>query len=216
MQTTTPTSHQSVFLQAGCPSWRPTNSVKALKAINWGKGRNITSARWHVTLCDPMLMYLSYIQKWLNTNGLLYDHTYWRLLYGTAGHCIKWRLVLHISHLTWTCNYSKHCGWVRVVAYNIQCQQPWWLLDFLGYGPKTLFVSNTQRDVHKSFIATRRHPVQKRQLKANKDVHKVCYTSSKLISYNMVQICQPVGGQHSSYIPAAVETRHCLTHVDLV
>ena len=30
-QTTTPTSHHSVFLQAGCPSCRPTNSVKALK-----------------------------------------------------------------------------------------------------------------------------------------------------------------------------------------
>jgi len=31
MQTTTPTSHHSVFLQAGCPSRCPTNSVKALK-----------------------------------------------------------------------------------------------------------------------------------------------------------------------------------------
>jgi len=29
---TTPASHHSVFLQAGCPSCRPTNSVKALKA----------------------------------------------------------------------------------------------------------------------------------------------------------------------------------------
>ena len=31
-QTTTPAPHLSVFLQAGCPSCRPTNSVKALKA----------------------------------------------------------------------------------------------------------------------------------------------------------------------------------------
>jgi len=31
-QTTTPTSHHSVFLRARCPSCRPTNSVKALKA----------------------------------------------------------------------------------------------------------------------------------------------------------------------------------------
>jgi len=30
-QTTTPAPHHSVFLQAGCPSCRPTNSVKALK-----------------------------------------------------------------------------------------------------------------------------------------------------------------------------------------
>jgi len=32
-QITTPTPHHSVFLQAGCPSCRPTNSVKALKAL---------------------------------------------------------------------------------------------------------------------------------------------------------------------------------------
>ena len=31
-QITTPAPHNSVFLQAGCPSCRPTNSVKALKA----------------------------------------------------------------------------------------------------------------------------------------------------------------------------------------
>jgi len=30
-QITTPATHHSVFLQAGCPSCRPTNSVKALK-----------------------------------------------------------------------------------------------------------------------------------------------------------------------------------------
>ena len=30
-QITTPAIHHSVFLQAGCPSCRPTNSVKALK-----------------------------------------------------------------------------------------------------------------------------------------------------------------------------------------
>jgi len=33
-QTTMPTSHHLVFLQAGCPSCHPTNSVKALKACN--------------------------------------------------------------------------------------------------------------------------------------------------------------------------------------
>ena len=32
-QITMPAPHQSVFLQAGCPSCRPTNSVKALKAV---------------------------------------------------------------------------------------------------------------------------------------------------------------------------------------
>ena len=33
-QITTPAHHHSVFLQAGCPSSRPTNSVKALKAYS--------------------------------------------------------------------------------------------------------------------------------------------------------------------------------------
>jgi len=32
-QITTPAPHYSVFLQAGCLSCRPTNSVKALKAV---------------------------------------------------------------------------------------------------------------------------------------------------------------------------------------
>ena len=35
-QITTPAPHLSVFLQAGCPSCRPTNSVKALKGKNSG------------------------------------------------------------------------------------------------------------------------------------------------------------------------------------
>ena len=30
--TSSPAPHHSVFLQAGCPSWRPTNSVKERKA----------------------------------------------------------------------------------------------------------------------------------------------------------------------------------------
>jgi len=34
-QITTPAPHHSSFLQACCPSCRPTNSVKALKAILW-------------------------------------------------------------------------------------------------------------------------------------------------------------------------------------
>ena len=36
-QITTPAPHHSSFLQAGCPSCRPTNSVKALKASLWNQ-----------------------------------------------------------------------------------------------------------------------------------------------------------------------------------
>jgi len=35
---TMPAPHHSVFLQAGCPSCRPTNSVKALKALQSTEG----------------------------------------------------------------------------------------------------------------------------------------------------------------------------------
>jgi len=34
-QITTPAPHRSVFLQAGCPSCHPTNSVKALRLHKW-------------------------------------------------------------------------------------------------------------------------------------------------------------------------------------
>jgi len=34
-QITTPAPHHSVFVQAGCPSCHPTNSVKALKAVSY-------------------------------------------------------------------------------------------------------------------------------------------------------------------------------------
>jgi len=36
-QITTPAPHRSIFLQARCPSCRPTNSVKALKAESYKK-----------------------------------------------------------------------------------------------------------------------------------------------------------------------------------
>ena len=41
-QITTPAPHHSVCLQAGCPSCRPTNSVKALKAL-YTEGSNLST-----------------------------------------------------------------------------------------------------------------------------------------------------------------------------
>jgi len=38
------------FLQAGCPSCRPTNSVKALKAISWYTTHDISSKLLQPTL----------------------------------------------------------------------------------------------------------------------------------------------------------------------
>ena len=50
-QITTPAPHHSVFLQAGCPSCCPTNSVKALKApIQQYKKYYESLSRWKVSL----------------------------------------------------------------------------------------------------------------------------------------------------------------------
>jgi len=65
-QTTTPAPDHSVFLQAGCPSYRPTNSIKVLKESWYQKGktnRDFTEARdtewqWHglgrVQVCSSL------------------------------------------------------------------------------------------------------------------------------------------------------------------
>ena len=55
-QITTPVPHHSVFLQAGCPSCHPTNSVKALKA-------NVFYSEMHVILCrlNNLLKYIEIV-----------------------------------------------------------------------------------------------------------------------------------------------------------
>jgi len=62
------------YLQMGIPAWYVTrltrttqpcillgslNRVPAL--IGWGKGRNVTSAVWHLTVCDPIWHMSSHI-----------------------------------------------------------------------------------------------------------------------------------------------------------
>jgi len=52
-QITTPASHHSVFLQAGCPSCRPTNSIKALYSlISYSVHNNRTSTYWVWTAAE--------------------------------------------------------------------------------------------------------------------------------------------------------------------
>ena len=50
-QTTMPAPHHSVFLQAGCPSCRPTNSVKALKALSYLSDVKINTGQNSGPLC---------------------------------------------------------------------------------------------------------------------------------------------------------------------
>ena len=63
-QITTPALHYSSFLQAGCPSCRPTNSVKALKAnkINSRQKIGIPPARdalWESDKANALVLCLS-------------------------------------------------------------------------------------------------------------------------------------------------------------
>ena len=51
-QITTPAPHHSVFLQAGCPSCRPTNSVKALKVEKLHEVQNSKTVL--LTLTTPL------------------------------------------------------------------------------------------------------------------------------------------------------------------
>jgi len=58
-QITTPAPHRSVILQAGCPSCRPTNSIKALKThcIYWyekGKGSPYSITKHRVQELIPV------------------------------------------------------------------------------------------------------------------------------------------------------------------
>ena len=73
-QTTTPAPNHSVFLQAGCPSCRPTNSVKALKATNailWGRKYAICALRWNMQKMDSSTTAV------LTSVGRIGAATYW-------------------------------------------------------------------------------------------------------------------------------------------
>jgi len=80
-QITTPTSHHSVFLQAGCPSWRQTNSVKALKETSVNR-RNITKSFFIYTLFfgkSPTSQTGQWIfcARWLKWCGLTQRCAFW-------------------------------------------------------------------------------------------------------------------------------------------
>jgi len=74
-QITMPAPHHSVFLRAGCPSCRPTNSVKALKGcsrpVNQQKCKMYLDCIVWTEICSswslPLMYYLFVIAKFLST-----------------------------------------------------------------------------------------------------------------------------------------------------
>ena len=82
-QITTPAPHRSSFLQTGCPSWCPTNSVKALKAYQTKQQHNrhyqatlhacsaqlqpiVTHAAWSWSVCMSVGHNLRHTKKRMN------------------------------------------------------------------------------------------------------------------------------------------------------
>jgi len=102
--TTTPASHHSVFLQAECPSCRPTNGVTALKAIGEGhsKLKILSQVMYYVMFLTYTLMILS---------STLWNHSSEQLLY------IKPQVLLW----TTTCGvFTCHCQKSRDITYLYQ------------------------------------------------------------------------------------------------
>jgi len=74
LQTTMPAPHHSSFLQAGCPSCRPTNSVKALKLYPklWTSPRHGKCCQVSLPVCHT-----DYKPLWgcIHTMGITRDET---------------------------------------------------------------------------------------------------------------------------------------------
>jgi len=65
----TPATHHSVFLQAGCPSCCPTNSVKALKAVN--SPRKFNATRTKICYCVRPKFSRGYFSFYMRTDQVL-------------------------------------------------------------------------------------------------------------------------------------------------
>jgi len=74
-QITTPVPHHSIFLRAGCSSWCPTNSVKALKADIWQKQCYAFphTFAWHCHLDLLLSLHFLKISKMLNFTCWSYE-----------------------------------------------------------------------------------------------------------------------------------------------
>ena len=137
-QTTTPAPHHYVFLQAGCPSCRPTNSVKALKATRqWQRTqiKNKTKTQTNVepsitakastklapyVVAFPTLLHWHWIhsakgndrrcpfQPWLTTTRQNKAYLF-KQKGNTVTKCCKQFIYKYISHrFSWPTFYNEH------------------------------------------------------------------------------------------------------------
>jgi len=133
-QITTPAPHHSVFLQARCPSCRPTNSVKALKAyplkalssignIQHWSGLFGSDAAWRCQSCINLLISLpcrTTLRSW--HSGL----PQWK----SSMHSSTWSrfgaldFFLKINHRSSVCVCNQDCSrfakWIFVIVWKLQ------------------------------------------------------------------------------------------------
>jgi len=100
-QTTTPAHHHSVFLQAGCASCRPTNSVKALKAAY------IQQDTFKVTTNQilPNFMEICIFYGKLPVSRPWHCELCYSLIVIQLFHCIEW-LMQNMKVCCWESTYS--------------------------------------------------------------------------------------------------------------
>ena len=123
-QITMPVPHHSVFLRAGCPSCRPTNSVKALKAKHFSH----TEMKWKSLLSQ-------YAVPWLYSGISVFDITNKQhqcslknMCWATGSQCsMSYIVFLQMPVIDQAAVTPAGCSqWVTV--YNKASQQSLWLV----------------------------------------------------------------------------------------
>ena len=127
-QITTPTPHHSIFLQAICSSWCPTNSVRLLKVIVQARINFRKFFLWHrsVMLCNRIECICLKIKLFQELDLSLTEMVFWLCLCSLAS-SLYWRSLTQNSrpcgclfprHMkfdwsglkpsNWLCNYFSH------------------------------------------------------------------------------------------------------------
>ena len=119
-QITTPAPHHSAFLQAGCPSCRPTNSVKALKAEEAGA---VKSVKWLLfPVCTPAIYYTLTQSQTLQCNSFL--QKFWNSFiigYSPLRFTNYCKYTVNIPSVVWRCWLGGRKGIRPVKNWVVGC-----------------------------------------------------------------------------------------------
>ena len=116
---TMPAPHHSVFLQAGCPSCRPTNSVKALS-----DSTHVTLCHWHTEhMCDIMLLtHGAQMRHYVRQHARIYiQHTYDIMLLTHRLQMWHNATVKHAAHVTLCHRHTDHTYDIMSLSDTDRC-----------------------------------------------------------------------------------------------